>query len=319
MGGKLGLAHGPLVSATSILMRVARRLGVPPARFERHGWLPVPLHFYHPYPSEEEVAASDPWSRDTAFAGVDIDLDACAGRLEEWGRTFGEECRWPEHSDDPRTYHASNGAFGFTSAAVAHTVLRRVRPGRVVEVGSGYSTHVLSGALVRNAADGGRSGEIVSIEPYPATILDCDIPHLARRIERRVETVELDVFDALDDGDVLFIDSSHIIRYGGDVLFLYLEILPRLRPGVVVHIHDIHLPEAYPRVYYDESRYVWNEQCLLQAFLVGNRDFEVWLPCWWLHRDRPAAFEAAFPAYRPGDHRPGSSFWMRRRPTTGAA
>jgi len=307
----------PLVSASAwlaaLLVRAGRRLGVRWNDWERRGFLPIPLHYYQPFPRAGDLERSGFWQRRSDLAGVQIDWDDVLDRLASVGR-FASECDWPETSNDPRRYHCANGTFGFTSAAVAHGMLRLLRPHRVLEVGSGYSTHILCAALAANAADDGTDPELVSVEPFPATILDTDLPRLKRRIREPVERLGLDLFEELAAGDVLFIDSTHVLRYGGDVEFLYLSVLPRLAEGVVVHVHDIHLPDPYPRTYFDSERWVWNEQQLLQAFLAHNQAFRVLLPCWWIHRDHDEAFRRAFRRYDPDLHRPGSSFWMERVP-----
>ena len=259
-----------------------------------------------------ELEQSGFWERESELLGVDLRLPECLALLEAIGSSFGAECEWPEHGSDPHAYQWANVTFGFTSAAVAHAMVRRFRPRRILEVGSGYSTHILGGALERNAQEDGNAPELTSIEPYPPEILNTDVPRLTRRLELRVEEVDRSLFGQLESNDILFIDSSHVIRYGGDVLFLYLEVLPTLRPGVVIHIHDIHLPDPYPRVYFDDERYVWNEQQLLHAFLAHNNAFRVLLPCWLIHKRHDDLFSRAFPHYDSRRHRPGSSIWLQR-------
>lgn len=279
--------------------------------FERAGFLPIPLHYYQPYPTQAELTRSGFWSHASELPGVSVDLHKCLALLDELGVSFGDECAWPEVANAPHVYHTGNDQFGFASAAVAHALVRRLKPRLIIEVGSGYSTHILAGALDRNRGDG-RPGVLHCIDPARPAILDTSIPAIAQRIHQPVETIPTDFFSSLGESDLLFIDSSHIIRYGGDVLFLYLEILPRLRPGVWVHIHDIHLPGPYPEAYYALERRVWNEQYLLQALLMHSRAFEVVLPCWWIHLRHDDRFAAAFRRYHPSRHRPGSSLWMRR-------
>jgi hypothetical protein len=127
-----------------------------------------------------------------------------------------------------------------------------------------------------------------------------------------VQEVAMAEFEALNAGDILFIDSTHVARTGSDVVHEYLEILPRLRPGVLVHIHDIFLPFEYPRDWIMEARFFWNEQYLLQALLAHSRAFEVIWPGYLMHRERPEVLAGAFPAYDAARHRP-SSWWMVRR------
>ncbi len=118
-------------------------------------------------------------------------------------------------------------------------------------------------------------------------------------------------FSQLQSGDILFIDSSHTVKIGGDVNYLFLEVLPRLKPGVIVHVHDIFLPFEYRRDWVlDEFRF-WNEQYLLQAFLTFNSEFEVLLANYYLSSHHKEHLQAAFPDL-PGWI--GGSFWMRRKP-----
>jgi len=125
----------------------------------------------------------------------------------------------------------------------------------------------------------------------------------------------------LQSGDILFIDSSHTVKIGGDVNYLFLEILPRLKPGVIVHVHDIFLPFEYRRDWVmDEFRF-WSEQYLLQAFLSFNSEFEVVMANRYLAHKYVDNLKVAFAALadlqtgRPSSVRwGGGSFWMRRKP-----
>jgi hypothetical protein len=304
--------YAPFSGVVAWLVKLGWRLGGRPwAAYESQGIVPVPLHYYHPYPKQTDPSLNRFWKQESNLAGLQIRMDDCLRLLDEVGGAFGDECAWPERSDDPHVYHSGNGTFGYASAAVAHAMIRHLAPRRVIEIGSGYSTHILGGALARNAATGSKP-KLISVEPHPPEILNTEVPCLTQRIERPVEEVDRSLFESLRAGDVLFIDSSHVIRYGGDVLFLYMDVLPSLAPGVVVHIHDIHLPDPYPRAYFDENRYVWNEQYLLQAFLCGNARFRVLLPCWLIHKKHDDRFRRAFPRYDPALHRPGSSMWIER-------
>lgn len=130
-------------------------------------------------------------------------------------------------------------------------------------------------------------------------------------IEKKVEDVDLEFFSGLGSGDILFIDSSHTVKIGGDVNYLFLEVLPRLKPGVIVHVHDILLPFDYRRDWVMEQFRFWTEQYLLQAFLTFNSEFEVLMANSYLsyyhQRDLKATFTSS-PWWG------GGSFWMRRQP-----
>ena len=242
--------------------------------------------------------------------GIELDGGAQLARLDSWAgrfRTEGEAVPTEPHGR-PGEYQRPNGAFEAVDAEVLYCLLRDLRPRRMIEIGSGWSTLLAAQALSRNAADEPAAPcEFTAVEPHPRPIL------LGGRvlIECRVQEVPLSLFGQLDAGDVLFIDSSHVAAIGSDVLYEILEILPRLRPGVFVHFHDIFLPANYPRDWVKGLRIHWNEQWFLQAFLCLNPSFEVVWAGHWMHMTHPDRLEAAFPAYRRDRDRPGS-FWIRR-------
>lgn len=208
-------------------------------------------------------------------------------------------------TDDYTVFHFGNGLFDGTDALVLYCMLRHLRPRRVIGVGSGYATR-----LAAQAARANGSTELVCIEPYPDEVLQEGFEGLASLITARVEEVSLDLFTTLGADDVLFIDSSHSVRTGGDVTFLFLEVLPRLKAGVVVQVHDVFLPHEYPREWVVDGLRFWNEQYLLQAFLTFNSGFRVLLANSYLDVRYPDVLRDAFP------NAPwwgGGSFWMQRQ------
>jgi hypothetical protein len=140
-----------------------------------------------------------------------------------------------------------------------------------------------------------------------------DTVRLSKLIRKPVETVDLAVFQQLGADDILFIDSSHVLRIGGDVQFEYLEILPRLRPGVLVHAHDIFLPFEYPLSWVRDKKWFWTEQHILQAFLVFNSEFEVVLALGYLHAHHRELLARAAPVYAEHPSSGPSSLWLRRK------
>ena len=167
-------------------------------------------------------------------------------------------------------------------------------------------------ACLLNKEKAGVETELVSIEPYPDAMLQRGLPGLSKLIRARVEEVELDVFTSLDENDILFIDSSHVVRVGGDVNYEILEILPRLKPGVIVHVHDICLPAEYPREDMLGRGLFFTEQYLLQAFLAFNYAFEVIWAGSYMHLNYPEMLGESFPSYREGGWWP-ASLWIRRK------
>lgn len=280
------------------------------------GCLPTPVHFYTPIPDLDDLRRRGVWDRRSALAGIDFNESGQTAALEELGRAHGDECRWPATAadGDPAAFYTDNPHFTFGCAAAAHCVIRRRRPRRVIEIGSGHSSRVIAAALAMNARDGAPPAAYTVIDPFPGPMFS-DLPEITTLRRVGVETVDPALFDQLAAGDVLFIDSGHTVRIGGDVNFLILDVLPRLAPGVIIHIHDIPMPWEYAQVYAEDParRLFWTESYLVQAFLAHNRDFRVLLAMNWLMRDRPDAFAAAFPAYDPGRH-PGvsHSLWLER-------
>lgn len=285
----------------------------------RFGFVPTPLHFYFPVPDLADLDRRGVWDRKTALAGIDWNRPRQLALLAELGASFAEECKeWPQNPD-PATarYGASAGSFGLASALLLHAVVRRFRPARVIEIGCGWSTVVLQGALRCNTEEPGGDdaarARFRGCDPYPPAWLALRQP-FGEIVPEIAQGIALDEFRALRANDILFIDSSHVFGIGSDVAWLVLEVLPLLVPGVIVHFHDIHLPFAYPRDYSARQRWFWNEQFALQAFLANNADFEILLAGFELTTQSIAEFRSAFPAWSPETHGPTSSFWMRRRP-----
>lgn len=279
--------------------------------WERNGWHLTPNHYYSPIP---DVAALPDamWDRPSELPGIDLREAAQVELLRTLAERYGDElAAFPTAPAGPGRFHVGNGSFGAVDAEVYYGLVRHLRPRRVVEIGAGWSTLVALDAAARNAADGAPCA-VEAVEPYP-----CDF------IERRaaedplldltaapLESLPLDRFTSLAAGDVLFIDSSHVLRAGSDVQYEFLELLPRLRPGVYVHVHDVFLPYEYPREWVTGEHRFWNEQYLLQAFLAGNAGVEVVWAGNYLHHTRQDLLERCIPSYDRTRCQPGS-FWFR--------
>jgi predicted O-methyltransferase YrrM len=189
-------------------------------------------------------------------------------------------------------------------------MIRHFKPRRMIEVGSGMSTLLAAEAIRKNEVEG-YSCSFTAIEPYPRQFLRHGVPGLTELLEAKVQSVPIERFCALEANDIVFIDSSHVVKIGGDVVYEFLELLPRLKPGVIVHYHDIFLPAEYPSWVLDDRRF-WTEQYLLQAFLAFNSAFEVLMAGSFLHIHHSADLKAAFSSYDPANVWPGS-FWMRHK------
>ncbi|MCC7518166.1 MAG: class I SAM-dependent methyltransferase [Verrucomicrobiae bacterium] len=209
-------------------------------------------------------------------------------------------------------FRFDNGFYGGADAAAFFLLLRDLKPRRLVEVGSGFSTRVAQAALRRNAREGAPAEEHVCLEPFPNE-RTAGLSEGVRFLRSAAEDAPEELFLGLRGGDVLFVDSSHTVRPFGDVPRLVLDLLPRLHPGVWVHFHDIFLPWDYPRTWVVRERRIWTEQYLLEAFLSENPNLEIVLAMYRLHRAADMPLRAL--GFRDGIGHPPCAFWMRRRET----
>lgn len=255
----------------------------------------LPVHYYSPVPNILELRRTQAqWSKASDMPGIHIDLDAQIRTLSDVCTPYQFEFNGNKNYHEGQDKHFGPG-YGPIEAQALHGFVRHLKPGRVVEVGSGVSTYCMSKALELNKREG-RPGRITSIEPYPSAALRAlpDIELLAQPVQR----TDMSVFTSLGDGDLLFIDSSHTVRPGGDVNFLMLEVLPRLNPGVVVHIHDIYLPYDYQRDAC-ETFFHWTETSLVRAYLTHNNKVEILACMSHLHYAKAKEMQQIFPDYQP--------------------
>lgn len=264
--------------------------------------------FYSPIPDSAELV-DELWKRPSELAGVEFDLGAQLEFIARELRPYLDEFRPPmDPTGKPDEFYLRNGSYGRGDADVLYAMVRQLKPGRVLELGSGHSTLVLAKAMLANEADG-TPGELISYDPFPATA-HAELAGLTALHPVRAQDVARERFEELDDGDVLFVDTTHVVKIGGDVNFIVLDVLPRLAPGVTVHFHDIFLPWEYPKRWVRDRGLYWSEQYLLQAFLALNQDFEVVCALHALARAHPVRLAELLPNWE-GRPFPGA-FWIRR-------
>jgi methyltransferase family protein len=288
--------------------------------WERTGFHVTPVHFYQPIPDTQHLPEKL-WTQPSELAGFDMNESMQLDFLRKQFPGFRNEYeRFPiEPTEESRHLHLNNGLFGGIDALVAYCMVRLFQPRLIIEIGSGYSSLFLGEAAAKNT-----KSALICVEPFPQEFLKSGFPGLNRLIEKKVEDIDIKFFSDLHSGDILFIDSSHTVKIGGDVNYLFLEVLPRLKPGVIVHIHDIFLPFEYRRDWVlDEFRF-WSEQYLLQAFLTFNSEFEVLMANSYMAHRYPDDLKAAFPSLErlkktfPNSAKwGGGSFWMRRKSLRG--
>ena len=275
--------------------------------WEQQGFHVTPVHFYQPIPDTQTLPETL-WNRPSELVGVDMNGSVQLDLLRMCFPKFREEYeQFPTTpTEEPGHFYLNNHLFDGTDALVAYCMVRHFQPRLIIEIGGGFSSLILGEGATKN-----RESALICIEPFPQEFLKQGFPGLHSLIEKKVETVDLDFFSQLGSGDILFIDSSHTVKIGGDVNYLFLEVLPRLKPGVIVHVHDIFLPFDYRRDWVMDELRFWTEQYLLQAFLSFNSEFEVLMSNSYLSHYYKEDLKAAFPRLPSWG---GGSFWMRRQP-----
>jgi predicted O-methyltransferase YrrM len=209
---------------------------------------------------------------------------------------------------NPADFYLTNDAYPPLDTWILEGMLRAIKPKRMIEVGSGYSSLVTAAV---NRTYLGYDLNFTCIDPNPEDFLVPGVAGIDELIPAQVQQVPTARFEELGDGDVLFIDTAHTVKTGGDVPFLYNQVIPRLAPGVFVHLHDIFLPLDYPQPWVFEGR-AWNEQYLVQSFLAFNDEFEVVFGAIWMLTFHPEEIREAFPGLERFKYT-GSSLWLRRR------
>ena len=266
----------------------------------------MPAHYHSPAPDTRLLPDSLFTRRFDDLPGWSLDGVSQLALLAELSRYRQELNGIPRERREQGEFYWDNPALGDVDAAIYYTMIRHFRPHRVLEVGAGYSTMIAAKACVAN-----RDATVLeAIEPYPMEALSRGFPGLRKLTVSPLQEVPLAEFETLGENDILFVDSSHVCKIGSDLHYLFFSILPRLRSGVLIHFHDIFLPLEYDRTWVVDRQHFWNEQYLLLAFLLFNREFEIVLSAMYLGLDHRERLAEAFPLLRsPG----GGSIWIRRR------
>lgn len=272
-------------------------------------------HFYSPIPDLKELK-NDIWTTQTELIGIDINeneqLELISGFKSKFQDEYNKLLQNKEDISKPYEYFINNPNFGPVSGEILYSMIRNFKPKKIIEIGSGYSTYCSAQAILKNhEIDNNYSCELIAIEPYPNPILKKGFPGLTKLIQKKVQDIPLSNFTSLQNNDILFIDSSHVLKIGSDVQYEFLEIIPRLNKGVIIHVHDILLPINYYKEWVVRNQLFWNEQYLLQAFLAFNNFFKILWAGGFLHFKHPDKLETAFKSYNR-KKRFSSSFWMKK-------
>ncbi|MDA7615203.1 class I SAM-dependent methyltransferase [Akkermansiaceae bacterium] len=211
--------------------------------------------------------------REVDLSDIDLNQDSQLGLLKEFSQYYADLPYGNAENDELR-YSFDQEWFCHSDAIMLYSFLRHFKPGRIIEVGSGYSSAVILDTLENFDT---RETQVTFIDPYPDRLQSILRPGDGERVEvlaKKVQDVDLDYFRQLKSGDLLFIDSSHVLKVGSDLHHILFKIVPQLPVGVHLHFHDIFYPFEYPAEWLKQGRY-WNELYILRAFLAGNSQWEV--------------------------------------------
>jgi hypothetical protein len=268
-------------------------------------------HFYSPIVSVDDIKKreSEIWNSANydGIKGIDLRAEEQIKLIESF-RLYYEEIPFkPERQMNIRYYY-ENGAYSYTDAIILYSMIRNFKPERIIEIGSGHSSTVM---LDTNEIFFDNKINLTFIEPYPdflySLIKNIDIKS-ATIIKSKVQSVSIDTYKKLQKGDILFIDSTHVVKTGSDVNFILFEILPLLQSGVFIHFHDVFYPFEYPKSWVLNG-YNWNEVYLLKAFLMYNDKYEIKFFSEYIHKHHKESFQDMPLCYK----NTGGSLWLVKK------
>lgn len=297
----------PFVYPSAWLLKSIRKVGVQRLPLCKKvlfnvGVFPIINHYYEPQFDMRKM--KHPFPEERRLPGIDWNIQKQLANLHRF--TFsGELKEFPLKKTDDLHYYFDNSSFESGDAEYWYQLIRLKKPTRIFEVGCGYSTLMAIHAIRKNQEENpDYRCKHVCIEPY-------EMPWLEKTgvsvLRKKVEDVDITFFSELGEDDILFIDSSHIIRPEGDVLFEYLDLIPSLNKGVIVHVHDIFSPRNYLNDWLTSDVKFWNEQYLLEAFLSHNNSWEIVGSLNYLHHRHYEKLKIVCPFLTP-DREPGSFY-----------
>lgn len=295
---------------------------------DRAGYHLVPKHYGVPIPDLSGLP-DEVWDEKGPCRGIELDPSEHLRFLETRLAPYFPEFDPPLYPGaDSAQLSIYNGWYQTVESEVLYGFVRHLEPKRIVELGSGFTTQIMGAACERNRAEGHPADYLVH-DLYPRRAVLDAATGITEFRQVAAEDLPLSTFASLGAGDVLFVDTSHAVRLGGDVVSIVLDVLPTLAPGVVVHFHDIFLPWDYPRDWVERHHRYWNEQYLLQAFLTLNPHFELLFAAHAVIREHPERLRELVPSFaeleeaqrrawagkrNPAPSIQASAFWMQRRP-----
>jgi hypothetical protein len=301
----------PITFLASFWLLLVKKLGTGKLGytiFMKLGIFPILDNYYEPLVNPHKHLTNFMWKERT-LVGIDLNILEQLSILEKFN--FQEELlNIPLEKKGVSQYYYNNGLYEAGDSEYLYCFIRQIKPKRIIEIGSGNSTLMVRNAIRKNVLEvDDYNCEHICIEPYEMPWLK-DIG--VELIREKVENIDLKFFQKLEENDILFIDSSHIIRPQGDVLYEFLEILPSLKIGVYIHVHDIFTPRDYPNHWILDEHLLWNEQYLLEAFLSNNSNFKITGSLNYLRNNFTSTFMEKFPVSALSDKVQPGAFWLKR-------
>ncbi len=302
----------PLTLISAVWMRYIRECGVERMPFSKFifnliGVFPIKDHYYEPHFNPKRIKGS---LHDRNLPAIKMNQQKQIELLNNFNYSNElENFSFNKTSDEE--FYFNNERFTVGDAEILYSMIRYFRPARVYEIGSGMSTLIASSALRKNKSeDPEYLAEHVCIEPFPRSWLKKknDI----KLVLQNLEDISSEFFLNLEQNDILFIDSTHMIKPKGDVLTEYLEIIPLLKPGVIIHIHDIFTPRNYPEEWIFEAVSFWNEQYLVETILSYSDKMEILLALNYLHRNQKNLLESRCPFLKNNFTKEPRSLWLKK-------
>ena len=297
----------PFVYPAALLLKNIRRAGVhrmPQCKnaFMKVGVFPIRDHYYEPQFDNQNPMPS--FYEDRNLPGINWNISEQLEMIKKF--VFAKELEnISQVKPSTLKFYLNNDTFESGDAEYWYQIIRTIKPKRIIEVGSGNSTLMAIKAINKNQEeDLNHKCDHICIEPYEMPWLEETGVNVVRK---KVQEIDLSFFSQLQANDILFIDSSHIIRPQGDVLFEYLELLPSLNKGVIVHMHDIFSPKNYLKKWLQDEVKFWNEQYLLEAFLSHNNSWKIVGSLNYLHHNHYDKLHSVAPFLTP-EREPGSFY-----------
>ena len=268
-------------------------------------------HYYSPIISVDNIKKREfeIWSKvgTDGITGIDLQTEKQIKLVKSFTKYY-DEIPFSSEKQTKNRYYFENGFYSYTDGIMLYSMMRHSQPKRIIEIGSGFSSAVM---LDTNELFFGNQIELTFIEPYPErlrSLINDNDKKTATMIESDVQLISLVNFEKLEAGDILFIDSTHVVKTGSDVNYILFEILPSLRSGVLIHFHDVFYPFEYPKEWVFMGRN-WNEDYFLKAFLMYNNRFEIKLFSDYLHRNHKDVFKDMPLTYKNF----GGNLWLEKK------